>query len=79
MTPSPNVHLLGAVQMGLVTVVTQCTVCNVITSNWAPGQCEATAYVVPVSEQRLECCHWYRLESGVQRCGQQQPAQPCPA
>ena len=74
MTPSPNVHLLV-----LVTVVT--AVCHVITSNWAPGQCqcEATAYVVPVSEQRLECCHWYRLESGVQRCGQQQPARPCPA
>ena len=48
MTPSPNVHLLV-----LVTLLT--AVCHVITSNWAPGQCEATAYVVPVSEQRLEC------------------------
>ena len=72
MTPSPNVHLLGAVQMGLVTVVTavcqleletnvflrfklcQCVPCYE-QQHRAPGQCEATAYVVPVSEQRLEC------------------------
>ena len=89
MTPSPNVHLL--VLVTVVTAVCQleleanvflrfklcqCSVPCYEQQHRAPGQCEATAYVVPVSEQRLECCHWYRLESGVQRCGQQQPASP---